>query len=417
MKGGSRLALAACVTLAVACGDILGLKSGEMSNGDVGMPCNAPGGPAQGSFAPCRTGLVCMPPPPTCSGCNGTCSQSGFPGDSGGSDGPPAADTGGGTDGPPPADTGGGSSGGDGGDGSAADPTVLVAGVGQPFGVVADSVNVYYTDQKTASLGRCSVHGCNRTPSFFVPTSSNAGPILLTAAPKLAWAIVASNGALYSVDPGGGGATNLGFGISNALWMAAAGDELYATSDSDRVYHATATAADAGGADILYPGTTGGVATTAIAADAAGICFGELGTHRIYCCQASTGCGAQPSIFHQDGNGHSAVAIALDGTNLYWADDAGSVSWCPRSGCASPNALYTFPHGPIALSTGLGGSLVMASQASGVITRCTTNPAPSCAGSPINYGPGKPGVQSVFVDSSYVFWTNIQDGTVHEAPL
>jgi hypothetical protein len=173
-------------------------------------------------------------------------------------------------------------------------PTTIASNQLGPIALASDSSSLYWTNQG-GPVAQCALGGCNGSPTTLATSNPASSPGI---------------GAL-AVD------------ATNVYWS------------------------DATGVEACAVGGCNGQPTTLVAAppayalvtDGKSLYFTDYNNGFVYECP-NTGC-AQPTILASGQSGPSNLAV--DGANVYWANQGGTIMRCDLGGCAQ---------GPVTMATG-----------------------------------------------------------------
>jgi len=270
---------------------------------------------------------------------------------------------------------------------------VLAAALNNPFRLVVDSDNVYWTNRDGGSVMQCAVGGCGGTPIVLAPSESTPTGIAIDSS-HVYWANYSGGGGTIRSCPIGGGdggsvKTIASQSVIAPVDVAVEGTNVYFTDQSaDKVQVCPSTgcastppviASSQGGAngiaadtatlywaatinntisDIALPGDAGTpkvIQTNAgaawIAVNSGYVYWATYNSGAVFRCSASN-CGNTLSLLASQQTGATGQ-LATDGVNAYWTigGASGSVMKCAVGGCnGTPTVLASSLSYPVGLA-------------------------------------------------------------------
>jgi hypothetical protein len=200
---------------------------------------------------------------------------------------------------------------------SCGSPTTLASSQSQPWYVVSDSQNVYWTDFVGGTVMMCAIGGCGGNPT--VIASGLDSPLgLAVDSNNLYWTNFSSSGSVMQCAKGGP--------CSTPTTLASAQGSPYGiTVDSENVYWANQggdsvmSCAIGGCGENPLTLASGQSGATLVAVDSTDIYWTDAFAGTVMRCSLP-GCGSMTTIASGQ---QSAFSIALDATRVYWGNQGG----------------------------------------------------------------------------------------------
>ena len=260
---------------------------------------------------------------------------------------------------------------------------VTTYGTGSQLGALAvDATSVYWADRSTSTGGIYSAPIAGGTATKIY--DDNVVTELGADGSLLVW--LELNDRIQS-GPLGGGTSSVVANASGILSVAFAGGYVYYTTSSSVVARAPD---DASAAPVTI---SSGNSSAAIAVDATNVYFAD-GAGDVYDAPVG-GQGVTATLFAP---GVGAMTLAVDSSRVYWTDSSGAIASQPKGG-TTPTKLA--PSQSVVSNLATDGTSLYWATATGDIVRM-----PVTGGTAVVVAPAQPGPTLVAVDATRVYWVS-----------
>jgi hypothetical protein len=260
--------------------------------------------------------------------------------------------------------------------GQSGSESTLASGLAGPYGIAVDDANVYLTSGTTVM----SVAKCGGSPPVVLASGPQAGYVAVDATSVYwtAWQGWCGPSSIMSVPKGGGTAVKLASGTGQSGAIAVDDTSVYWTDSA----HGT----------VMRTPKTGGASVV-------------LGSGQ-----------GVPGADGTDGNPGVAIPLAIDGTNVYWADYKGVLKSAPK-GSGPVATLSTTPTGWRAYALTVDSTHLYSMALNGTVTSIPKGGGAFvtlASGGPPNRGAPYGG--GIATDATTVYWATGITGTILGAP-